>query len=479
MRVLAVLLLFLATASFAADAPKEQTRSLNSLQQPWTGDLDKMVDRGLVRVLVPYSRTLFYYDGGAERGVTVDAAREFEKQLNRRYGQKPHVPITVALIPTTRDKLFDDLVAGKGDIAAGNITITDERRALVDFSDPVADPFAEIVVTGPTAPKLASLDDLAGREVHVRRATSYFASLAALNQRLAREKKPLVVVTVLPDELEDEDILEMLNAGLIQISIVDDWLAKLWAPNVPKVALYSDLHLRDQARVGWAFRKGSPLLAADVNGFVTGVMNKTGMSRASIKRFAKNAAGMANARADDEMEKFQQTVALFRKYGEQYRFDHLMLAAQGYQESRLNQQAKSHVGAIGVMQLMPATGASMKVGEIRVLEPNIHAGVKYMDQLMARYLNDASLTEQNRTLFAFAAYNAGPARIPRMREEAAKQGLDPNRWFNNVEFVVARRIGQEPVIYVRNIYKYYSAYKLAVEAKAKREKARATIKSGP
>jgi membrane-bound lytic murein transglycosylase MltF len=137
---------------------------------------------------------------------------------------------------------------------------------------------------------------------------------------------------------------------------------------------------------------------------------------------------------------------------ERYNFDPLMLAAQGYQESQLNQNAKSPVGAIGVMQVMPATGAELKVGDIKVTEPNIHAGAKYMDQLMTKYFSDANFSENDRSLFAFASYDAGPGNISKMRKEAAKRGLDPDRWFNNVEVVTAEKIGMETTTYVRNIY---------------------------
>jgi membrane-bound lytic murein transglycosylase MltF len=124
------------------------------------------------------------------------------------------------------------------------------------------------------------------------------------------------------------------------------------------------------------------------------------------------------------------------------------------------------------MQIMPATGAELKVGDIRVTESNIHGGAKYMDQLMSRYLGDADFDETNRTLFAFACYNAGPGNIARMRKEAAKRGLDDNKWFNNVELVTAEKIGMETTTYVRNIYKYYVAYKLLVEVEEARKKAR-------
>jgi membrane-bound lytic murein transglycosylase MltF len=152
-----------------------------------------------------------------------------------------------------------------------------------------------------------------------------------------------------------------------------------------------------------------------------------------------------------------------------------MLAAQGYQESRLDQNAKSHVGAIGVMQIMPATGAALNVGDIRVTESNIHAGAKYMDQLITKYFPDAKFSEYNRPLFAFASYNCGPGNVAKMRKEAARRGLDPDKWFNNVEVVTSERIGIETTTYVRNIYKYYVSYKLIEDARAQTEKVKLQV----
>jgi membrane-bound lytic murein transglycosylase MltF len=152
-----------------------------------------------------------------------------------------------------------------------------------------------------------------------------------------------------------------------------------------------------------------------------------------------------------------------------------MLAAQGYQESQLNQNAKSQVGAIGIMQVMPATGAELKVGDIKIAENNVHAGTKYMDQLMDVYFKDANFTDAERPLFAFASYNAGPGRISSMRKEAAKRGLNPDKWFHNVEIVTAEKVGIETTTYVRNIFKYYTAYRLTLDTQLEQKRARESL----
>ncbi len=350
--------------------------------------------------------------------------------------------------------------------------MTEARDRIVDFTAPKdAGKVNEIIVTGPTAPALTSLDDLAGKTVHARSSSSYFESLQTLNTRLVAAGKPRVNIVPLPDALEDEDALEMLNAGLLQFIVVDDWKARLWAQILPKIKLREDLVLRAGAQVGWAFRPGSPQLAAVLDEFYLKQVKPQGVLNYRQAQLLKRVKQMRNNAGSDEIERFNRTVALFRKYGEQYGFDPVMLAAQGYQESQLNQNAKSHVGAIGVMQIMPATGKELAVGNIGDIEPNIHGGTKYMDQLMTRYFKDANFSGSNRSLFAFAAYNAGPGNINKMRKLAVERGLDPDKWFNNVEVVTSEKIGIETTTYVRNIYKYYVSYKLVLDSRAAQQQA--------
>jgi len=215
-----------------------------------------------------------------------------------------------------------------------------------------------------------------------------------------------------------------------------------------------------------------------LNDFYANWVKKQGVVPYRQKQYMKTIKALHDPGANADYKRFEQTIALFQKYGKQYNFDPLMLAAQGYQESALDQSKKSPVGAIGVMQIMPATGQSLKVGDIKVTESNVHGGAKYMDQLMTQYFKDAKFDEQNRTLFAFASYNAGPGNISKMRKEAEKRGLDPDKWFNNVETVTAEKIGIETTTYVRNIFKYYAAYKLVTEAQAAAGSAKQQVPAG-
>jgi membrane-bound lytic murein transglycosylase MltF len=444
---------------------------LRPLEQRSTGDLDQMIKKRRVRVLVVYSKTLYFVDRGRQRGATYDALRAFEDDLNRRLGTG-HLKVNLIFIPVGRDELLPGLVNGRGDIAAANLTITDERREQVDFSDPIANGVDEIVVTGPASPPITSVQDLAGKEVFVRQSSSYYESLQRLNAELQRTGKPAVRLKLAPDSLEDEDLLEMVNAGLVRLVVVDSHKAEFWAQIFPRIQLHPEAAVRTGGDIAWAFRKESPKLRAAVNRFVATHKKGTAFGNQIFHRYLRSTKFVKNALDPEELQKYERTVALFRKYGDRYQFDSLMLTAQGYQESQLDNQRRSRAGAVGVMQVLPKTGQEMQVGDVHQLDPNIHAGVKYLRFMVDRYFQDAPMEPTDKLLFAFASYNAGPARIARLRKETKQAGLNPNVWFNHVERIAANRIGRETVQYVSNIFKYYVAYRLIEDEREERERAK-------
>ena len=459
------------------------TLGSDEIQKPWTGDLDGMVERRVIRVLTVNSKTFYFHDKGTQRGTVVDSFRLFEEELNKKLAaekklKNKNLKVRVVFIPLRRDQLLPALAAGKGDIAAANLTITPERQKLVDFTVPVMANVSEVVVLGPASPKIASLDDLSGKEVFVRKSSSYYGSLVALNKKFAAGKKPLVTLKEAPETLEDEDLLEMLNAGLVAILIVDKHKADFWKQIFPKLTVQDNVAVRTGGEVAWAIRKGNPQLKAVLDDFVTRNKVGTAIGNQLLTRYLKSVKYVKNAASEEERKKFMALIQYFQKYGDKYDVDWVLMGAQGYQESQLNQKAKSPAGAIGVMQVMPATGKDMKVGDIKETEANIHAGIKYMRWMIDQYYGNEPMTKLDKALFSFASYNAGAGRISQLRKEAARRGLDPNVWFQNVEYVVAEKIGQETVTYVANIYKYYIAYRLLMESQAATKEAVEKIKSG-
>jgi len=460
---------------------EQLTIAAEEATKPWTGDLDGMVKRGFIRVLTVYSKTFYTVDKGVERGAAFDAGRLFVEDLNKKLAKEnklkqKHIKVRVLYIPVGRGELLPALAAGKGDIAMAGLGVTEEREKQVDFSTPMVSNVSVVVVSGPASPAISGVDDLAGKEVFVRKSSVHYELLTALNKRFAAEKKPAVVIKEAPEELEDEDLLEMVNAGLIPFTATADFYVNFWKQVFPKIKAHEGAELLTGGNIAWAIREGSPQLKAAADDFMARHAKGTAIGNQVLARYFKNAKYVKDAGSEAERKKFFALVQYFQKYGDQYDVDWLLMGAQGYQESQLNQAAKSQVGAIGVMQVMPATGKDLNVGDINETEPNIHAGVKYMRWMIDQYYGKEPMTKLDKALFAFASYNAGAGRISQLRKEAAKRGLDPNVWFHNVEYVAAEKIGAETVTYVSNIYKYYIAYKLIMEAREEREKAAEKIR---
>jgi membrane-bound lytic murein transglycosylase MltF len=449
--------------------------------KPWTGDLDGMIERRFIRILTVYSKTFYFVGKGVQRGSTYDIARLFVDDLNEKLTRdktlkQKHLKVHALFIPVARGDLLPALVAGKGDIAISSIGVTEENQKLVDFSSPLVPNVSVVVVSGPGSAAVSSVDDLAGKQVFVRRSSAYYRILVALNRRFAAENKPAVIIKEAPETLEDEDLIEMVNAGLIPFTVSIDPLAGFWRQVFPRITVHEGIPLLTGGNLAWAIRKGSPQLKPAVDDFVARNRKGTSIGNQILTRYFKNAKYVKDAASEAERKKFLALIQYFQKYGDEYDVDWLLMAAQGYQESQLDQAVKSPVGAIGVMQVMPSTGRELKVGDITQVEANIHAGIKYMRWMIDQYYGKEPMTHLDKALFAFASYNAGAGRISQLRKEAARRGLDPNVWFHNVEYVAAEKIGAETVTYVSNIYKYYIAYKLIMEAKAEREEAAEKIK---
>jgi membrane-bound lytic murein transglycosylase MltF len=444
---------------------------LKSVTESRLDDFEGMARQRTIRALVVRSRTFYFLDGAVQRGLSYDALRAFETFVNGKL-KTGNLKLQIQFIPVQRDQLIPALLAGYGDIAVANITITPERQAQVDFSTPIMTDVREILVTGPNSAPVRILEELSGWTVHVRPSSSYYQSLLQLNQSLERAgKAPAQLVTV-DEHLEDEDLLEMVNAGLIPAIVIDSHKARFWAQIFDGIRLHRSVVLRRGAEIGWAFRKNSPGLKTVVNKFLEKNGAGTQLGNILLQRYLQETLYVENALKSPELKKFNATAHLFQQYADRYGFDWLMVMSQAYQESRLDHRAHNRSGAIGIMQIKPSTAAdkNVNIADITKLENNIHAGIKYLRFIRDRYFEPESMDDLNKTLFSFAAYNAGPSRITRLRSQAARDGLNPDLWFDNVEVIAARRIGLETVQYVSNIYKYWLAYRLSREQLAEAAK---------
>ena len=439
---------------------------------PQFGDLDTMVERRAIRVLTVYGPGRYFLKDGP-RGTVQEYTDKLQKVVNEAF-KTGLLTVQVTVIPVARDQLFSALQAGYGDIVMAGTTVTDNRQVGVDFTNPVSKPLKEVLITGPSAPRLGSLADLSDQTVYLRLSSSYAESVRKLSQTLVEQGQAPIRIEAVDESLEDEDLIEMVDTGLLPWAVVDDYKPQMWREVFTRVTVRDDLVLREGARLAWAIRPDSPQLKTFLDTFLEENREGTLFGNIIRNRYIRDFNWTENAMGATELSRYHKLSALFRKYGTDYGMDPTLLAAQGFQESRLDQSVRSPVGAIGVMQLLPSTAKDKNVAipNIDELEPNIEAGAKYMAFLKERYFSGPELDELNGSLLALASYNAGPGRIRRLRREAAERGYDHNLWFDNVEVIVAEQVGRETVQYVSNIFKYYLTYRWINTADAERAAAR-------
>ncbi len=438
----------------------------------FTGDLPAMRERGVLRALVVPSRTDFFLDHGAVKGIQAEYLRELERFLNRDV-TKEIERIRIQYVPTPFAELIPALRAGRGDVVAAFLTPTAAREGKVAFIDTMALDASEVVVRHRDAAPVAARRDLAGREVVVLKGSSYAQHLESFNDELAaRGFAPIDIVTA-DRRLRSEDILELVNAGAVELTVIDDYKAQLWADVLPDIVV-EPVELRRDTRPGWAVRAQARVLEAALERFAESVSTGTLIGNVLFNRYFENATWVRDATARDARDRLAEHIELFRRYGARYGFDALEIAAQAYQESGLDHKARSRRGAVGIMQIRPATARDPKIAvpDVSKLENNIHAATRYLAFLRDRYFSDPAIAAWDRRALTWAAYNTGPADVRRARARATELGLDADVWFGNVEVAMAETVGREPVRYVASTYIHYTAYKLL---QARREARRAAL----
>ena len=394
-----------------------------------------------------------------------------QKDLNAGQGRGLH-QIEIVPMPVSRDRLIPALLNGNADLVAADLTITDVRSDLVDFSTPLVRNVDEIVIFAPgKGDDVSVLDDLSGRSVYVRKSSSYFEHLSEFNKDLITRGRKPVRIDEANEYLRSQDILDMVNAGLVSATVVDGYKANYWSKIFADMNVREELVVHAGGEIAWVFRKDSPQLAAVINRFVRNHRQGTLIGNVLINRYMENLDWVQNSSSAESAARLRPLLEHFRSSAEEHDLDPLMLVAQAYQESKLDHSRVSSAGAVGIMQIKPSTAADRNVGFDDISSPadNIRAGTKYMRFLMDRYFSQPEMGEVQQWIFALAAYNAGPARIQNLRKLAAAEGHDPNLWLDNVELIAARKIGRETVGYVRNVFKYYVAYRLAWEDRVLRE----------
>jgi membrane-bound lytic murein transglycosylase MltF len=419
------------------------------------------LNAGKIRMAVPYDPTIYLSSKNKSTGLSVPIAQYFGKWLSNKYQR----PISVELVPMPEGKLIDPLDSGEADIAMGYLGgYSRKLKSDKYISLQHAEHQKQVLVSSSHARPINSAEDLSGKVVCLGRQTRS-AALKQLNAELAHKGLPPVIIYQDRLALDDEEMLQMVNDGLIEYVLAVKWRTELWKPYIPDARINPNIEFDIKGNIGWAIRSADKTLQSDILDFSSSAFNDEALIQFGKNDFSSRKNALKDPKAKEAWSRFIAMRPIFEKYGQQYGLNPLFLASFGFQETMLNQSLISPTGAIGVMQLMTATGEAMNVGDIHNLDPNIHAGAKYLSQLATQYYKKEDFNKNNLALFAIASYNMGPANINKARKEAQIRGFDPNQWFLNVEIVAAELFGIEPLDYVRNVYKYYLTYQLSLNPK--------------
>ena len=436
-----------------------------------TGDLDEMLKSRNIRALVMINPVSFFYSHGRPRGMLYEELEQLQRVINKKY-RTHNLKIKINFIPIRPDELGSALSQGVGDFIAAGVVVTPGRQKRFAFTKPTMKNVTEVIVTGRELANLKSLDDLVAKDIYVNPISRSYDSLVKINEDRAKAGRPLLSVKAADKNLQEDDLIEMVNARLIPATVAMRERAGLWEQILPNIKPHPELVVADEGQLAWVMRQGNPQLKRLLDDFVETHGERTSFGNTLLRRYLKDTQWIKDSTASSEMKKFAVYLEYFKKYAAEYKFDYLMIVALGYQESQLDQSKRSRNGAVGIMQVIPKYAAAkpINVPDVSTADKNILAGVRILNNIERNYFNDPSIDRVNKTLFTFAAYNAGPHRIERLRMKAQDDGLDPKTWFGNVELETAENIGEETVTFVSNIYKYYVAYKLAQERKLEVQK---------
>jgi membrane-bound lytic murein transglycosylase MltF len=435
---------------------RERLQLASGIIEEKTADLLEMKKINKIRVLTTYTFGNYFVYEGKAYGFEYSLMEEYRKFLNK--GRKRGIQIEFHYFPVPYDLLIPSLNQGYGDIVAANLTILPERSQGADFTDPYLWNLKEILVTHDSIQGIKKIEDLSGREIHVREDSSYFHSLRNFNERLHKQNLAPAKIITLPGLVNTGEILELVSSGVIDMTFADNHIASMSQELLPNLKLYNKLIINEDVKFGWLVRKNNPQLKESLNQFIKTIKKGTLLGNIYFKRYFKQNPWVREHLKRDDLDKFSKYAPLFKKYGEMYDIDWMLVEAQAFQESGLNPDVRSHMGAVGLLQLLPSTAEYIGFDDIQSPENNVHAGVKYLKFLMDQYFPEDKFSPAERLRFALAAYNAGPGNIQKSLRKTEELGYDSTKWFENAELGTLRQVGLEPVHYVRNINKYYLSF---------------------
>ncbi len=418
-------------------------------------DLAQIRSSQVLRVLVNQSRNSSGQVQGESVGVEYHRLRAFERYLNghARDGQE----ITLKIIPKAKDQLLGALLRGEGDLMAPGELLDVKPTHAVTPSDPIIERVPLMLVGVKGERRYTRLEQLSGRTVALTTGSAAGEALNLINQKLALRKLPPVNIEWVDPTLAVEDVLEMVQAGIYHLTLVEQPIAERWAKLMPKLRFDRKVLVSEPGAMRWYVRRDASMLRASVDRFLT-TYTVPADQNVAFERVYRRLYRVHYPLARADRQKLEKLRPVLQKHAQQQGMDWLNLAALAFKESTLNPNAKGTGGATGLLQITPSAAQRVGVNNIQNVEGNVQAGAKYLAMIRRKFFASPQLNERERMAFVLAAYNMGPERVQGMRAEARRRGLNPNQWFFQVERIAMEQVGMGAVSYVNSVNKYYLAF---------------------
>ncbi|MQG93349.1 transglycosylase SLT domain-containing protein [Pseudomonas sp. MN1F] len=418
-------------------------------------DLQQIRSSKVLRVLVNQSRNSSGEIKGEPVGIEYYRLRGLEHYLNARAADGQQ--IRLKLIPRAKEQLLGALQRGEGDLAAPGELLDPAVTGGVNSSAPVVDQVPLLLVGRKGERSYTRAEQLSGRTVALTSASAAGAVIQQLNQQLALRKRAPIKIEWVDSTLAVEDVLEMVQAGIYPLTMVERPIAQRWARVMPNLRLDSRVQLGQAQAMRWYVRRDATMLLATVDRFLQGYRAPENQD-AAFERIYRRQYRVHNPLARKDRQRLDSLRAVLQKHGEAQQIDWLNLAALAFKESTLNPAARGSGGAHGLMQITPSAAQRVGVSDTGSVDGNVQASARYLALIRRKFFASPQINERERMAFVLAAYNLGPERVQAMRAEARKRGLNGNQWFFQTERIAMEQVGMGPVNFVNSVNKYFLAF---------------------
>nr|WP_257604593.1 transglycosylase SLT domain-containing protein [Pseudomonas fluorescens] len=418
-------------------------------------DLAQIRSSKVLRVLVNQSRNSSGVVKGEPVGVEHPRLRALEHYLNARLPDSKHIRVKV--IPRAKEQLLAALQRGEGDLAAPGELLDPTSLRGLSASAPLMAPVSLTLVGRKGERGFARVEQLSGRTIALTTASAAGPVLEEINRKLVQRKRAPVKVEWVDPTLAVEDVLEMVQAGIYHLTVVEQPIAQRWSRVMPRLRLNTRLQLAPPDAMHWYVRRDASVLLVTVDQFLKSYRAPANQD-AAFERIYRRQYRVHNPLARIERKRLESVRPVLQKHAAAQQMDWLNLAALAYKESTLNPKARGMGGAHGLMQMTPAAARRVGVSNTGNVDGNVQASARYLALIRRKFFASPQLNERERMAFILAAYNLGPERVQAMRAEARRRGLNSNQWFFQTERIAMEQVGMGPVNYVNSVNKYFLAF---------------------